>query len=168
MDTAADGLHVRRLRTGDLAAIEGHLLRLDMVSRNRRFHCGFGDAAVKAYVGGLDADADILFGAVDRDSGRVIGLAEARPAGKPRTVDLGVSVLSSHRRVRLAHALAARTVEGGFARGGHTVEAVFARGGTIVELLFDPDNLPATRIAAGLGAKVCAPGRAVLNAARTT
>ena len=72
---------LRRLDGRDLAGIEMHLLDLDLVSRNRRFRSGFGDAAVAAYVRRLDLTTDILFGAIEEDSGRIVGLAEAHPAG---------------------------------------------------------------------------------------
>lgn len=142
---------LRRLESGDLAAIETHLLDLDLVSRNRRFHSGFSDAAVAAYVRRLDPSTDILFGAIEEDSGRIVGLAEARPAGRPRTVDVAASVLTPHRRRGLAHELVARTVA-----------VAFGQGATAVELLFAPDDAAAAHIAAGLGASRAAPGRAVL------
>ena len=44
---------LRRLTYGDLPLIERHLLDLDMVSRNSRFHRSFGDSAVTAYVRNL-------------------------------------------------------------------------------------------------------------------
>ena len=158
MDAVADscmangGLEVRRLSGRDLGAIERHLLGLDMVSRNRRFSSGFGDAAVMAYVQRLDLSADILFGAIEENSGRIVGLAEAHPFGGPRTVEIGTSVLATHRRRGLATRLVARAVA-----------VAQAEGATTVELLFDPSNYAAARIAVGLGASMRAPGRAVLH-----
>jgi RimJ/RimL family protein N-acetyltransferase len=142
---------LRRLGGGDLAGIEMHLLDLDLVSRNRRFHSGFGDAAVAAYVRRLDPATDILFGAIEQDSGRIIGLAEAHPAGPPRTVEIAASVLAPHRGCGLARELVARTVA-----------VALGQGATTVELRFEPDNAAAAHIAAGLGASRAAPGRAVL------
>jgi RimJ/RimL family protein N-acetyltransferase len=144
---------LRRLDGRDLAGIETHLLDLDLVSRNRRFGSGFGDAAVAAYVRRLDPATDILFGAIEEDSGRIVGLAEAHPAGAAHAVEIGTSVLASHRRRGLARELVARAVA-----------TAVAQGATAVELLFDPTNTAAARIAAGLGASLCAPGRAVLRA----
>jgi hypothetical protein len=103
--SARHEVHLRRLADEDLPLIEMHLLGLDMPSRNSRFHCGFGDAAVAAYVRDLDPSRDVLFGAVDPGTGRIVGLAEARPANAPKTVDLATSVLPSHRKRGLAHAL---------------------------------------------------------------
>ena len=99
------GVNLRRLGDKDLPLIEEHLLGLDMPSRNSRFHCGFGDAAVAAYVRDLDPSRDVLFGPVDPGTGRTVGMTEARPANGPKTVDLATSVLPSYRKRGLAHAL---------------------------------------------------------------
>ena len=94
------GVNLRRLGDKDLPLIEEHLLGLDMPSRNSRFHCGFGDAAVAAYFRDLNPSRD-----VDPGTGRIVGLADARPAYGPKTVDLATSVLPSHRKRGVAHAL---------------------------------------------------------------
>ena len=146
-------VQLRRLGSGDLAAIESHLLELDAVSRNSRFHCGFGDAAVAGYVRSLDDTVDVLFGAIESRNGRMVGLAEARPAEAPGTVELAVSVLPTHRRHGLGHELLRRAAS-----------AAFARGMTVAHLLVAPDNVAAARTAATLGARFRAPGRAVLLA----
>lgn len=147
------GTCLRRLDDGDRAGIERHLLELDPVSRNRRFHSGFGDAAVAAYVRSLDVTADLLFGAIEESSGRIVGLAEARPAAAWLTVEVGTSVLPTHRKRGLARELIARAVA-----------VAFGEGVTAAEFLFDPTNSAAVRIAARLGAKSYLPGRAVLHA----
>jgi GNAT superfamily N-acetyltransferase len=123
-----------------------------MPSRNSRFHCGFGDAAVAAYVRDLDPNRDVLFGAIDPGTGRIVGLAEARPANGPKTVDLATSVLPSHRKRGLAHALVVRAA--GVASD---------QGATAADLRFAPGNLAANRIAARLGASFRAPGIAVVR-----
>ena len=61
MEPLISGRHLRRLGFDDLASIEAHLLSLEMVSRNRRFHSGFSEHAVKAYIAGLDAEKDLGF-----------------------------------------------------------------------------------------------------------
>ncbi len=142
---------MRRLDGRDLVEIERHLLELDLVSRNRRFHSGFGDAAVAAYVRGLHTSTDILFGAVENASGRIVGLAEARRAAARQTVEVGTSVLAAHRRRGLARELVARAIA-----------AAFAQGATAANLIFDPTNPAAVRIVARLGARSFVPGRAVL------
>lgn len=144
--------HLRRLDGHDLGAIERHLLDLDPVSRNRRFGSGFGDVAVAAYVRGLDLRTGIAFGAIEPESGRIVGLVEAHPSGSPHTVEIGASVLMELRRRGLASTLVR-----------HAVAAAAAEGASAVELLFDPDNRPAARLAAGLNARFCSPGRAVLQ-----
>ena len=146
------GVHLRRLGDKDLPLVEEHLLGLDMPSRNSRFHCGFGDAAVAAYVRDLDPNRDVLFGAIDPGTGRIVGLAEARPANGPKTVDLATSVLPSHRKRGLAHALVTRAA--GVASD---------QGATAADLRFAPGNLAANRIAARLGASFRAPGIAVVR-----
>jgi RimJ/RimL family protein N-acetyltransferase len=143
---------LRMLGCGDLPHIEMHLLSLDMASRNSRFGCGFGDWAVTGYARGLDVSTDILFGAVEFDTDRIVGLAEARPAKAPQTVDLGVSVLASHRKRGLAHELVARAVH-----------VAFDRDVKAIELTFAPSNVAAGRIAAKLGATFKAPGFAIVR-----
>jgi GNAT superfamily N-acetyltransferase len=145
-------VHLRRLGDKDVPLVEEHLLGLDMPSRNSRFHCGFGDAAVAAYVRDLDPNRDVLFGAIDPGTGRIVGLAEARPANGPKTVDLATSVLPSHRKRGLAHALVTRAA--GVASD---------QGATAADLRFAPGNLAANRIAARLGASFRAPGIAVVR-----
>jgi GNAT superfamily N-acetyltransferase len=146
------GVHLRRLGDEDLPLIEMHLLSLDMPSRNSRFHGGFGDVAVAAYVRGLDPSRDVLFGAIDPGTGCIVGLAEARPADAPKTMELGASVLQSHRKRGLGHALAALAV--GVASD---------QGATAADLRLAPGNLAANRIAARLGASFRAPGIAALK-----
>jgi GNAT superfamily N-acetyltransferase len=141
------GVHLRRLGDEDLPLIEMHLLSLDMPSRNSRFHGGFGDAAVAAHVRGLDPGRDVLFGAIDPGTGYIVGLAEARPADAPKTMELGASVLQSHRKRGLAHALVALAV--GVASD---------QGATAADLRLAPGNLAANRIAARLRASFSAPG----------
>jgi RimJ/RimL family protein N-acetyltransferase len=136
----------------DLPGIEMHLLSLDIASRNSRFGCGFGDWAVTDYARGLDVTKDILFGATEFGTDRIVGLAEARPAKAPRTVDLAVSVLASHRKRGLAHELVARAVD-----------VAFDRDVKAIELTFAPSNVAAGRIAAKLGATIKAPGFAVVR-----
>src|SRR5262249_24871139 len=149
----AGNLRLHRLTTGDVPAIETHLLALDMVSRNSRFHCALGDAAVARYAQRFDDAADVLFGALDAASGHIVALAVARPAGAPRTVDVAVSVLAAHRRRGLGRTLVACTLS-----------AAFAQGAAAACLRFAPGNLPAVRIASRLGARFGAPGQAVLVA----
>lgn len=146
------GSQLRRLGHEDLHGIEMHLLSLDMASRNSRFGCGFGDWAVTDYARGLDVTKDILFGATEFGTDRIVGLAEARPAKAPQTVDLGVSVLASHRKRGLAHELVARAVD-----------VAFDRDVKAIELTFAPSNVAAGRIAAKLGAAIKAPGFAVVR-----
>jgi len=81
-----------------------------------------------------------------------VGLAEAHPTGTPHTVEIGASVLAENRRLGLARALVRRAVD-----------TAVAEGADAIELLFDPDNRPAARIAAGLNARLCSAGRAVLQ-----
>ena len=145
-------MHLRRLGGEDLPLIEMHLLSLDMPSRNSHFHGGFGDAAVAAYVRGLDPSRDVLFGAIDPGTGCIVGLAEARAADAPKTMELGASVLQSHRRRGLVHALVALAVD-----------VASDQGATAADLRLAPGNLAANRITARFGARFRAPGIAVVH-----
>src|SRR5262249_33751861 len=148
----SSGVTLRRLGHRDLPAIERHLLDLDLISRNRRFHSGFGDTAVAMYVRSLDLTAGVVFGACEPASVRAVGLGEAHPSGEPQTVEVGVSVLDRHR----GRDIGRRLVE-------HAIAAAFAQGATTAEMLFDPADLAVTRIVAGVGARTCAPGHAVVR-----
>ncbi len=153
IDWPAGDVCLRRLVDDDIALIETHLLSLDMLSRNSRFRSGFGDAAITAYVHGLDVTRDILFGGIELETHRIVALAEARPADTPRTVELGTSVLTEHRRRGLAKRLAACAVD-----------TAFREGMTAVQLFFSPADPAASRIAARLGARFPAPGFGVVRA----
>ena len=142
-----------RLNHGDRPDIEKHLLDLDPVSRNRRFHCGFGDAAVAAYVQKLDLTAGVVVAAIESGSGRIVGLGEAHPSDVPKMVEVGASVLATHRRRGLGHRLIAQAVA-----------AAVEQGATEARLSFDPMDPAVTRIVAKLGARNCSPGLAVLQA----
>jgi GNAT superfamily N-acetyltransferase len=146
------GARPRQLNRDDLAAIERHLLDLDLESRNRRFNGGLCDATIVAYVRRFDLKSDILFGAVEA-GGRIVGLAEARSADHPRTVEIGTSVLAPYRGRGLARELIRRTIG-----------EAFSRGAKAAGLSFDQTNVAIARIAIGLGAEFNAPGRAVVRA----
>jgi ribosomal protein S18 acetylase RimI-like enzyme len=150
------GWCLRQLNRDDLAGIVRHLLDLDLVSRNRRFNGSLCDATIVADVRRFDVNSDILFGAVEAGNGRIVGLAEARSADYPRTVEIGSSVLATHRGRGLARELIRRAIDEAFSRG-----AIAAR------LSFDQTNPTIARIAIGLGAEFNAPGRAVVRARPT-
>ena len=97
MSVAVGDARPRQLNRDDLAAVERHLLDLDLVSRNRRFNGGLSDATIVAYARRFDVNSDVMFGAVESGHGRIVGLAEARSADHPRTVEIGTSVLATHR-----------------------------------------------------------------------
>jgi GNAT superfamily N-acetyltransferase len=150
---ATGGPRLRRLGAADLPEIERHLLGLDLVDRNARFHSGFGDAAVTTYARGLDFAVGILVGATQGPGNRILGLAEAHPAGAPRTVELAVSVLATHRRRGLGRRLLA-----------HALELAFAAGADTAELRCSPGNRHLMHIAMALGApsELASEGRAVI------
>lgn len=68
---------VRRLKAGDLPAVEAHLLALESSGRHSRFHALLGDDAIRGYIGRIDFERMILTGAFDEETGRLVGLAEA-------------------------------------------------------------------------------------------
>lgn len=144
---------IRRLAVEDLAAIEHHLLTLEPIARRWRFHSAISDWAVSSYARGLKTTAGVLVGATECHGERIVGLAEAHPAAAPRTVDVAISVLASHRRRGLGGELV-----------NCAVAVAFAEGAAAAEFLFDPDNVAAARIVARLGARSNIRGRAVLRA----
>ena len=145
---------LRRLGRRDLAAVERHLLSLGPADRRKRFLRPADDGAISGYVSRLDPGRVVLVGAVDRDDGRMAGIAEAHPVvDAPRTVEVAVSVHPYHRREGLGRRLVARAVSTAFAEGAEA--AVFH---------FAPANLALAGLVRALGARFPAPGRALLLA----
>jgi pimeloyl-ACP methyl ester carboxylesterase len=140
---AAADLRIRPLGRGDLPEVERHLLAFGPVDRHARFGAAFGDAAIAAYVRGVDPARAVLVGAVDGPSGRLLGLAEAQPAAAPRRVEMAVSVHAPHRR----HGLGRRLVAA-------AVAAAFERGAEAAEFLFAPGNRPIAGLVRALGARI--------------
>jgi GNAT superfamily N-acetyltransferase len=100
-------LPVRELTEGDRPALERHLLALDTEDRRLRFGIAPSDAAISAYVEGIDFDRDGLFGVFDEKL-QLLGAAHlARASGH---AELGVSVLSGQRNRGVGAALLARAV----------------------------------------------------------
>ena len=89
----------------DRDALERHFLALDAADRRLRFGAPQGDFAIRAYVERIDFTRDAVFGAWDDDL-RLLGAAHLARAGK--RAELGLSVLSAHRRCGLGGALLSR------------------------------------------------------------
>jgi GNAT superfamily N-acetyltransferase len=150
---AAAAPSIRRLGRGDLPEVERHLLALGPADRRKRFLAPAGDGFVARHAAGLDPDRAVLAGAAAPD-GRLVGIAEAHPVvDAPRTVEVAVSVHPYHRREGLGRRLVARALSIAFAGGAEA--AVF---------LFAPENRAVAGLAHALGARVPAPGRALLLA----
>jgi ribosomal protein S18 acetylase RimI-like enzyme len=144
---------IRRLGRRDLPEVERHLLALGPADRRARFLSSADDGAIARYVARLDPGRSVLVGAADPD-GRVVGLAEAHPVlDTPRAVEVAVSVHPHHRREGLGRRLVTRAASLAFAEGAEA--ALF---------LFAPENRAVAGLAASLGARFPAPGRAVLPA----
>jgi ribosomal protein S18 acetylase RimI-like enzyme len=142
---SAAGLLVRPLGRADLPGVERHFLAFDLADRRARFGTALRDAAISAYVRGLDPSRAVLVGAVDGSSGRVVGLAEAQPTGAPRRVEMAVSVEARHRRRGLGRHLLVQTMA-----------IAFTRGAEAAEFLFAPDNRAVAGLVRALGARTAA------------
>jgi ribosomal protein S18 acetylase RimI-like enzyme len=142
-----------RLGRGDLPGVERHLLALGPADRRKRFLSPADDGAIARYAAGLDPVRATLVGAAG-PGGRLVGIAEAHPVvDAPRTVEAAVSVHPYHRREGLGRRLVARALSIAFAEGAEA--AVF---------LFAPENRAVAGLARSLGARLAAPGRALLPA----
>lgn len=96
---------IRELSRFEQAALERHFLALDSEDRRLRFGAGLGNAAIHAYVKGIDFRRDAVFGLLDDDM-HIIGAAHlARGDGH---AELGVSVLPGHRDCGIGGALLRR------------------------------------------------------------
>ena len=133
----------RRLDRSNLPEVERHLLALEPADRRARFGSTFSDAAIMAYAQRIDPTQAILMGAVDEPSGRILGLAEAQPAGVPGWVEVAVSVQAPHRRRGLGRRLV-----------GAVLAAAFERGAEAAEFLFAPGNRPIAGLVRALGARI--------------
>jgi ribosomal protein S18 acetylase RimI-like enzyme len=144
---------IRRLGRGDMPEVERHLLALGPADRRKRFLSPAEDGFIARYAAGLDPDRAVLVGAAAPD-GRLVGIAEAHPVvDAPRTVEAAVSVHPYHRREGLGRRLVARALSIAFAGGAEA--AVF---------LFAPENRAVAGLAGALGARLPAPGHALLLA----
>ena len=101
---------IRRLHPHDAAAIEAHLLGLDLADRRLRFFREATDAHLRAYVRDIDWTHARLFGAIRAD--RVVGMAEALfdHAAMPRHAEVAVSVDGDARGRGLGRYLTSRAV----------------------------------------------------------
>jgi GNAT superfamily N-acetyltransferase len=96
---------VRELSHLDRAALERHFLALGTGDRRLRFGVSLGDAALRAYVSGIDFERDRAFGVFDDE----LRLLAAAHLGLARGhAELGVSVLPGHRGRGFGGALLAR------------------------------------------------------------
>jgi RimJ/RimL family protein N-acetyltransferase len=89
----------------DRAALERHFLALDAADRRLRFGVPQTDFAIRAYVERIDFGRDAVFGVWGKDL-ELLGAAHLALAGK--RAELGLSVLSAHRRSGLGGALLSR------------------------------------------------------------
>lgn len=95
----------RQLPRHELGAYAAHLLALDADDRRLRFGQAIPDAAIHGYVEHIDTGRDTVFGVIDADL-ELVGAAHlARGA---HYAELGISVLSSHRRRGVGAALLQR------------------------------------------------------------
>jgi pimeloyl-ACP methyl ester carboxylesterase/ribosomal protein S18 acetylase RimI-like enzyme len=146
LDKATEtGLSLRPLGCADLPEIERHLLAFGPMERHARFGTALADAAIVAYVRGVDLARALLIGAVDGPSGRIVGLAEAQPTGAPRRVEMAISVHAPYRRRGLGRQLITQAMTSAFSQGTEAAEFYFA-----------PENRPMANLARALGARIAA------------
>jgi len=160
----AQELVIRRLKAADMAAVEAHLLALDPAGRASRFHVPLCDDAVRAYARRLDCRRMILVGAVDPETGEVIGLAEAHlGAGDgPQSAEVSVSVLTRHRGRGIGRLLVAVALDAAAARGARRAEFHYQAGNRAIAHLVRDLGAPAAA-APGFAALALPLGPAVLH-----
>lgn len=149
-------LVIRLLVPRDLPAVEAHFLALDLLDRCQRFHACRSDAALAAYVNGLDLERVILIGAFDAWCGALVGLAEAHldDAQRPAAAELSVSVLAPWREAGLGRRLVREALAAAFRCGARSARFELA-----------PDNRPMRRLLQALGAQIDSRrGKAVIHA----
>jgi len=138
-------LIIRPLVLRDLPAVEAHLLALELVDRCQRFRACRSDAALAAYVAGLDLERVILIGAFDPRSGALVGLAEAHldDAQRPASAELSVSVLAPWRNAGLGRRLVRQALE-----------VAFRCGARAARFEFSTSNRPLIGLLQALGARI--------------
>ena len=150
---AVAAVPIVRLGRRDLPEVERHLLALGPADRRKRFLSPADDGAISGYVSRLDPDRAVLVGAAGPD-GCLVGIAEAHPVvDAPRTVEVAVSVHPYHRREGHGRRLVA-----------HALSVAFAGGAEAAVFHFAPENRALAGLAGTLGARLPAPGRALLIA----
>jgi RimJ/RimL family protein N-acetyltransferase len=93
------------LTRGDAPSLERHFLALDAEDRRLRFGAPQSDTAIRAYVERIEFGRDAVFGVWDAEL-QLLGVAHLARAGK--RAELGLSVLSPHRRRGLGGTLLSR------------------------------------------------------------
>jgi len=133
-------LAVHRLDEGVRPTLLAHFFALSMNDRALRFGRPLANAVIAAYVDGIDFVRDAVFGIRD-DRNELVGIAHMAFEGD--SAEIGLSVLSDHRRHGLARALLERA-------------AAYARCRAIRELLahFVARNTPVMRLVRRFGMKV--------------
>jgi GNAT superfamily N-acetyltransferase len=92
----------RALQRHERESVAIHFLALSPKDRVLRFGAAVSEYAVRDYVEGIDFDRDVVFGVLDA-RGELIGAGHlARSEG---FAELGLSVLSGHRRLGIGSAL---------------------------------------------------------------
>jgi ribosomal protein S18 acetylase RimI-like enzyme len=148
LDSFMDAVHLRQLDRGDIPEIERHFLALDSLGRRNRFGSTLSDFAVSTYAQRIDPSREIVIGAVDGRSNRIVGLAQAAGSAANRRVDLAVSVQTAYRRrglgrglVTMATAIAvecgAEAAEFRFAAGNRAISGLVRTLGTRADLTLD-------------------------------
>lgn len=144
-------LVVRRLTAADRPAVEAHLLALDPAGRASRFHVPLCDDGVRAYarrIGRSESMSLILIGAMEPDSGQLIGLAEAHLAADddPQGAEVSVSVLARHRGRGVGRLLVAVALDAAAARGARRAAFHYQAGNrAIARLVHDLGTPIATK-----------------------
>lgn len=95
----------RELPRHEFGAYAAHLLALDADDRRLRFGQSIDDAAIRGYVGHIDTGRDTVFGVIDAD---LVLVGAAHLARGAHYAELGISVLSDHRRRGVGAALLQR------------------------------------------------------------
>ena len=138
-------LRARQLTSGDLPAIERHLLGLGPSDRHARFRGSRADEMIRAYARQLDPSRVILVGAF-APQGRLVGLAEVHPSGT--TAEAALSIDPAVRRRGLGRNLMSRAMGLAFERSVQSAEFIFS-----------PDNHAIVRLVQSLGGQSIAIGR---------
>ena len=135
LDSPAERVEIRPVRTGDLPAVGAFLAGLSLDSAYRRFFTGIGSPSSALVRRLVDVDHETREAVLALVGPEVVGLADCARLADGRTVELGVVVADAWQRQGLGPLLS-----------GAVLDLAAARGATVLRVHALADNARVARM----------------------